>query len=61
MKLSKVKLNEDEMFKGDRVEIKPTDEIKLYLIKFDYLSRCVYNWGIDVEQQYYLNYKSGKN
>ena len=60
MKLSKVKLNEDEIFKGDRVEIKPTDEIKLYLIKFDYLSRCVYNWGIDVEQQYYLNYKSGK-
>lgn len=61
MNLSKVKLKDDELFKGDRIEIKPTDEIKYYLIMFDALFRDVYNWGIKVENKAYEMYKQDKN
>ena len=56
MKMSKVQLKEKQFFRGAKMRIFPSEEIRKILIKFNDLYRYVYNWGIYKEQEAYKEY-----
>ena len=49
-----------EYYKGYRIPIYPTDTQAKFIDRCIELSRYVYNWTIDIEEENYKLYKEGK-
>ena len=59
--MKQVPLKPGYHWQGYKIKIYPTDEQKEYIDKCIYLSRFVYNWAVEKQEQIYEDYKNGKS